>query len=243
MSYAQPLVLFFTIVGLVGLLRLGRCYRSLPAVLGMLGIVLLSWPPVEWLLSRPLETRYPLRPFRASAPFQAIVVLSSAIYSPRYGRPFPIPDTNTYERCELAAWIYKKSPSVPVLACGGPDAADHEPGSVMMREMLRRAGVPAAMIWTEERSRSTHENAFFGSEILRKNGIRTIALVVDAKSMLRAEACFRKQGIAVTPAPCGFREFGRLSEEFLPSWKAISRNEVTLHETAGLAWYWLRGWI
>ena len=117
------------------------------------------------------------------------------------------------------------------------------PISAAMREMLERDGIPETMIWTEERSRSTHENALYGAEVLRSHGISTIALVVEAQSMLRAEACFRKQGITVVPAASGYREWGRLSEELIPSWRAIQRNEVTLHETLGLVWYWMRGWI
>jgi uncharacterized SAM-binding protein YcdF (DUF218 family) len=103
--------------------------------------------------------------------------------------------------------------------------------------------VPDEAIWTEEQSRSTHEDAVLGAEILRRHGIGRIALVVDAQSMPRAEACFRKEGMIVIPAPSEFREFEYSLDEFLPSWKAIKRNEVTLHEAAGLAWYWLRRWI
>jgi uncharacterized SAM-binding protein YcdF (DUF218 family) len=112
-----------------------------------------------------------------------------------------------------------------------------------MREMLERDGIPATLIWTEERSRSTHENALCGAEVLRNHGIGTIALVVEAQSMLRAAASFRKQGIEVVSAASGYREWGPLSEELIPSWTAIQRNEITLHETLGLAWYWMRGWI
>ena len=82
-----------------------------------------------------------------------------------------------------------------------------------MREMLERDGIPETMIWTEERSRSTYENAVYGAEVLRSHGITTIALVVEAQSMLRAEACFRKQGITVVPAASGYREWGQLSED------------------------------
>src|SRR5207245_2704309 len=109
--------------------------------------------------------------------------------------------------------------------------------------VLQQAGVPEAMIWIEDRSSSTHENAAFGAPILRKHGVARIALVVEAQAMPRAEACFRHEGLVVIPAPCEFREFGSPLEEYLPSWKAISRNEATLHEALGLAWYRLRGWI
>jgi uncharacterized SAM-binding protein YcdF (DUF218 family) len=112
-----------------------------------------------------------------------------------------------------------------------------------MRVLLQQAGVPDEKIWTEERSRTTHENALFGAEVLRRHAITAIALVVDASSMLRAEACFRKAGITVVAAPSEFREFGPLRGELLPNWEAIRRNEITLHESLGLAWYWLHNWI
>lgn len=242
-DYTQPLTLVFLTLAMIGVWRLRHDKRSRVATFGILGLLLLSWPPMDWLLSRPLEASYPVRPFQSPPP-QAIVVLSSAVSPPQYERPFPLADAQTYQRCLYAAWLHKQWPhSVPVLACGGPGTLPEQPYSVVMRQMLKREGVPEDMIWTEERSRTTHENAVFGAEILRAHGIRSIALVVEAQSMLRAAACFRKQGIVVVPAPCAFRELGPWFEELIPSWKAIKGNEATLHEIAGLAWYWLRGWI
>jgi uncharacterized SAM-binding protein YcdF (DUF218 family) len=109
--------------------------------------------------------------------------------------------------------------------------------------MLEQEGVPPVNIWTEERSRSTFENAVYGARILREHGVRQIALVVEADSMLRAEKCFRKQGIGVTPAPCLDRETQFEAADLLPGWKATYRAEILLHEGLGLIWYWLRGWI
>jgi uncharacterized SAM-binding protein YcdF (DUF218 family) len=61
--------------------------------------------------------------------------------------------------------------------------------------------------------------------------------------MPRASACLRKLGIAVDPAVSGYRILGALRDELLPSWKAVQRNESTLHESVGLLWYRLLGWI
>jgi uncharacterized SAM-binding protein YcdF (DUF218 family) len=99
------------------------------------------------------------------------------------------------------------------------------------------------MIWTERRSRSTHENAAYGAAILREHGIGTILLVTEAKDMLRAELCFKKEGLAVIPYPLSLRNMEHPLDELIPNSKAIARNERTLHETLGLGWYWLRGWI
>jgi uncharacterized SAM-binding protein YcdF (DUF218 family) len=244
MTYIQPLLLAFLTVAFIGLIRLRHCKGSFIPGLGVLGLLMISWPPFDWLFSRPLEVWYPAKPFQlAPASAQAIVVLSSAVDSQRYWRPYSLPDRETYERCEFAAWLHKSWQHLPVLACGGPGNKDERPVSVTMRELLHRAGVPEAVVWIEERSRSTHENAVYGAEVLREHGIDKIILVVEAKSMLRAAASFRKQGIVVAPASSDFRELGSLDDELIPSWKAIRRNETTLHETVGLAWYWLHGWI
>lgn len=241
MTYTQPLILLFTGIALVGLARLRHCKGFALPALAVLGLLLLSWPPVDWLVSRPLEGSYPARPFQPE-PAEAIVVLASDVRPPRYDRPYFLPDQETFARCEFAAWLYHHWRPVPILASGGGGSA-RSPFAATMRQLLQRAGVPETMIWTEETSQSTHESAVYGAEVLRKHGIGTIALVVEAQSMRRAAACFRKQGLTVVPAPSAFRTLGPLSEELLPSWKAILRNETALHETAGLAWYWLRGWI
>jgi uncharacterized SAM-binding protein YcdF (DUF218 family) len=104
--------------------------------------------------------------------------------------------------------------------------------------------VPASAIWTESQSRTTHENAVYAARVLRSKGVRTIVLVTDAYHMLRSEKCFRKEGLVVIPAACGYRTAGRFKpEELMPGWEPISWNEDFLHEVLGLAWYRLHGWI
>jgi uncharacterized SAM-binding protein YcdF (DUF218 family) len=113
-----------------------------------------------------------------------------------------------------------------------------------MGEQLERDGVPQSAIWLEKRSHSTHENAFYAAALLRQKGIRKIALVTDAYHMLRAEKCFRKEGLVVVPAPCGYRTLdGFHADELLPGWQPIAWNEDVAHETVGLLWYWIRGWV
>jgi uncharacterized SAM-binding protein YcdF (DUF218 family) len=209
------------------------------ALCALFSLVVLSTPALDLVIALPLTIAYPVRPFQPPPGLQAIVVLGSDVLPPEDERPYSLPDTDTFRRCEHAAWIYRQWGPLPVLACEG---ARSERARVM-RELLRRGGVPEDKVWLEERSRSTHENALYGAAILRQSGIRRIALVVDAQSMPRASACFRQEGVEVTPAPTEFRTFGPWNEELIPSWKAIRRNEITLHELIGLGWYRLRGWI
>jgi uncharacterized SAM-binding protein YcdF (DUF218 family) len=242
MTYTEPLLLGFSLAALLGLARVWRCNRKGLLVAGIVGLILCGWPPVEWLLSRPLEARYPVRPFRATPGLQAIVVFAAAVSPPLFERPYPQAGSETVERCAYAAWVYRQIGPVPVLACGGGAKHGSPAFAVTMRELLRQGGVPENMIWTEEASESTYQNARFGAEILRSHRIDRVALVVDARSMPRAAAALEKQGIRVSPAPSEFRQWDGF-RELLPDWKAIRGNEETLHETLAFFWYRLRGWI
>ena len=247
MTYAQPLYPFFVVLTLIALLRhWRRCAGPKPWLLTVaLALQLLfTLPAVSGLGSWTLERGYPLTPF-PSGDAETIVVLSGAAYGPRTERPTVLLASDTYIRCQHAAWLYKNWKQLPVLVCGGEFAST--PGAPTlaeaMRDALEKEGVPSEMIWCENRSKSTFENSLYGAEILRENGIERIALVTEAFHMPRAERCFRKQGIDVVPAPCGFRtgyswlEWG----SFLPTSTPIRRNEQTFHEWIALLWYWLQG--
>lgn len=236
--YLQLLLPIFLAAGFAGYLRIRKGRGGNLLLAGLSGLFLVSWPPIDWLFARPLETRYGGVPLSLDSA-QSIVVLGSSVTPSSPGLPYAVPDKDTYERCNLAAWVHTHGHPVPVLACSG--AVPYQERTMM--HLLETFGVPVSMIWTETSSHSTHENAVFGSTILKQHQIRTIVLVTEAQDMLRAELCFRKEGLAVIPYPIGVRNFGPLNEELLPSWRAIERNERTLHEVLGLGWYWLRGWI
>lgn len=235
MTYIQPLLLVCITAVIAGMWRSLKPTRL--ALSGIIGLGVLSLPAADWLFSRPLEAWYPVRPFSPTPGTQAVVVLASGVEPPNFERPYGLPDADTFSRCEHAAWVYSLYGSLPVLACEGA-----HPGDSVMRRLLRRDGVADDLIWIENRSRSTHENAVFGARILRQHGVNRIVLVVDAQSMPRAKACFEKEGMEVIAAPSAFRGFEGW-REILPSWKAVRRNELTLHEMVGLAWYHMRGWL
>lgn len=243
MTYTQPLILVFLLIGVAGLVRLRGNRGKWLVTAGLAGLFLLSWPPADWVFSRPLESRYAVRPLSPSPVPQAVVVLSEAVDPPHFERPYPLPNGKTYQRCKYAAWIYSRYGPLPLVVSGGTSDENASPVSNTMRNLLVEEGVPDGMIWVDDRSHSTRENAVYSTALLREHGLSRVALVVDANSMPRAEACFRKLGIEVVPAPCSIRQFGPLQEELVPNWKAIQKNEDTLHETLGFLWYRLRGWI
>jgi uncharacterized SAM-binding protein YcdF (DUF218 family) len=242
-SYTQPLLLVFLVIGFSGLLRRRLSTRTQRILLaaGLGGIFLISWPPVEWLLALPLELPY-RRVVMPEAPADAIVVLAGSGDPAHVELPVHIPGPDSYARCRYAAWLHQNWRPVPVVVSGGTHNPKRPPIATVMAGVLRVEGVPNDLIVEESRSRNTRENAAYTAALLRQKGIRQIALVVDAASMLRAELCFRKEGISVVPVPMGQRS-GSFPTDLLPSAASIRGNEVTLHESLGLVWYKLRRWI
>jgi uncharacterized SAM-binding protein YcdF (DUF218 family) len=240
MSYTEPLIPLFLAICVLAWRRVDKKARP-TLTLGIVGLFLASWDPAAWLFSRPLEFSYRLTPPRVPVGLDAIVVLGSGATAPSSDRPYAEPDLDTVQHCAMAAWVAKKAGRVPVLACEGSHGRFAYPS--VMRPLLEAGGVPPDSIWIEDRSHSTRENAFYGAQILRSRGLSRIALVTDAQSMPRAAAAFRKLGMTVDPLPCDLTELDLRPQNLLPTWKVIRRNEKTLHESVGLLWYWLHGWI
>jgi uncharacterized SAM-binding protein YcdF (DUF218 family) len=237
MTYLEPLLPLFLVLCFVGLYKSRRKSREHNPgrrllLIGIIGLFAISWPPLEWLYAFPLERGY--KP-GLTGDAQAIVVLAGAADEPGTYRTFGIAGEDTYRRCLWAAWLFKNWRQAPVLVSGTI--------SPVMRHVLESEGVPSSMIWAEAGSHNTHENAAYTTAILRAHAIDSIVLVLDARDLPRAEACFRKLGIAVAPFACRFHQFRVGMDEWLPSGKAISENSATLHELLGLAWYKARGWI
>jgi uncharacterized SAM-binding protein YcdF (DUF218 family) len=242
LRYTEPMLTLAIGLSWVWLYFMDRSRARLWLMWSLLAVTLICWPPVEYLCSRPLEWGYPVRPFSPPAGLEAIVVFAGSVSPAQYERPYPLPDPETFERCQYAVWVYRQSRR-PILTSGGKGTPRDPAFAITMRNLLVAANVPPVDIWVEDRSISTHENAVFSAGILRRQGVHRIALVVDARSMRRAAACFRKLGIEVVPAPSRFDDLSATIDDWLLSWKAVRGNEETLHEALGLLLYRLRGWI
>lgn len=244
MSYLEPALPLLLLAGFWDLFRRwrrsGNGGRPWLQLAGTLGIFLLSLNLVAWLVSRPLEMGYSDDPLPTGSA-EAIVVLAGYVNVPVPNTPYAFAGQDTYTRLQRAVWLFKHWKPLPVLACGG--GKEGEWYGKTMRHVLESEGIPPESIWIESRSRSTHENAMFGAEILKGKGLSKIALVVEANSMPRAAAAFEKAGIEVLPVPARFSRLNAELGDWIPNWRAIAANGETFHEFAGLLWYRLRGWI
>jgi uncharacterized SAM-binding protein YcdF (DUF218 family) len=247
MSYVEPALPLFLLIAAGGLIALWRRFGWSPglafACTGIAAIFLLSSPWFAVLLAVPLEIWYDEDNALPKGAAEVIVVLSGSVDPPHPGRPYPAVGQDTYRRLQHAVWLYKYWKQLPILVCGGPAGENGEPHATEMRRILEAEGIAPEKIFSESRSRSTHENALFGAEVLRMRKLSRVALVVEANSMLRASLSFEKQGISVVPAAVRFTTLMRSWRDLLPDWRPIARNGETVHELAGLLWYRWRGWI
>lgn len=198
----------------------------------------------HWLLDS-LEQRYgalpPDRIQRLDA--GAIVVLGAGRYAgaPEYGG-----DTVSrlaLERLRYAAHLHRRT-GLPILVTGGAALEESVPEAQLLEQALR-ADFGVSAVWSEDRSRTTAENARFSTQFLAQRAIHQVVLVTHALHMARAEGVFRRAGLEVIPAPTGFHTRGRL-EHGLAAWVprviALRQTNQALHEYLGMAWYRLRDW-
>ena len=213
----------------------GRLGRVL-AVVGLLGLVLLSLPVVSMPLLASLD---PLAGApETSAPPEAIVVLG--------GDVFLVPDppgavlgSLSLERVRAGAELQRRS-GLPVLVSGGVvDGLPVTIGELMAGSMTRDFGVPVR--WTEAESPTTWENAEYSARILAASGIHRVYVVTHAWHMQRSLLAFRHFGMVAVPAPVRRDPWPTFKLwEFLPRTSAWVNSFYAMHEWVGLAYYSIR---
>lgn len=155
------------------------------------------------------------------------------------------------DRAGQALYLYKTGAVKKILISGGNGNLPLQTQNVsdegqMTAAFLRTAGVPAADIIFENKSRNTHENAIFTAPILRSRyKTTTCVLVTSAWHMRRAVACFQKAGVTVIPFPGGYlsgkRSFSP-GEWLLPNEQAFADAYFLLKEFVGYAVYKVMGY-
>jgi len=119
-------------------------------------------------------------------------------------------------------------------------------GSSVAEVMARKAismGVPSDSVEAESESRNTYENILFARTLVQ-NGAGSVWIVTSAAHLPRAMAIARKLGIPARGVPCDFRAIPyRGAAMWLPHNNAFEKARIALHEYAGMAYYWWKGWI
>ncbi|MCC6140772.1 MAG: YdcF family protein [Nitrospira sp.] len=246
------------IVGLSGLILLfawlpfsptrQRWLRLSTLALSTLLLILTS-PLVAHVLVAALEGQHLPSGLPEPVANGTIVVLGAGLLDPGSLRPTVELTERSIRQTVCGADLYHRG-SAPSLLITGGDARVVGSGpteAAVMKEFAGRLGVPAASIITENRARTTYENAANTKALL---GDRTsIILVASATHMPRAVALFRAQGFDVRPSPCGFHERNRGTEgwgaisifDVLPATWAFRTISEAIEELACIAVYRLAG--
>ena len=194
-------------------------------VLG-LGYGVLFQSPLLWWLASPLKLEAP------PGKVDAIVVLAGGVgESGKAGGGYQ-------ERVAQAVDLYHKGFAPRMVFSSGYRFVLQE--AEVMQGLAVQEGVPASAILLETNAVDTHDNVLRVSEILRREGWRSMLLVSSPYHMRRAVWTFRRLSpdIAVIPQPA-------LRSQFYARGPVVRWEQICgiLHEYAGIAYYWWRGWL
>lgn len=144
------------------------------------------------------------------------------------------------ERIEYGVKLFKEewARKNRIIMSGGPAVGKHTWAS-LMKEYAKYLGVPGKYILTEDRSRSTEENAVYTKELLKKYGYKSMILVTSPYHSERASIIFKRimgDHIRVISAPCNKSWF-----KFDEWWKRRRDRDTVLSEFSKFIRIWLFG--
>jgi len=145
--------------------------------------------------------------------------------------------------------LYKTGKAKKIIISGGSGSIlyPEQIESEIVRNYLIETGIPAKDILIENKSKNTHENAFYTAKLLQNmNFMDTCILVSSAMHIKRAKACFTKEGIKVKAYPVSqtLNKYRFSPDNLLfPNAEALNGWQQLLHEIAGFIVYWMRGYI
>lgn len=205
-------------------------------------IYILSIPLTSQTLFSQLETIAALSEAQISTnkkmnKVDVIIVLAGGISAYKNEYHGPAIGYFTQERLHYAAWLQKRT-GLPVIVTGGIERGGASEAQLMKQTLQNEYGIKS-LIWVEQESKNTYENALFSSKIMKKHGYQNYYLVTSAFHMPRALDVFQKQNHKAMPAPMGFYVNQNKFEldQLKPNSKSLWTNYLALHEIVGRYWY------
>lgn len=142
--------------------------------------------------------------------------------------------------------LYKTGHVNHILISGGngkPEKKEFQEAA-WVKTQLVEMGVPGTIIFTEDHSKNTFDNATNAQHILDSLQLAPpYLLVTSAYHMPRASLIFKKAGVDVVPFPCNYTA-GRGNAgpgDFFPSVSVLPGWNDYLKETLGYFWYRMKG--
>lgn len=148
------------------------------------------------------------------------------------------------ERVGYAVDLYKRGFADRLIFSSGYKYLFEE--KLLMKALATALGVPEKDIILEDKSSNTYENVQFTTEIMTKNGWRSVLLVSSPYNMMRASMVFKKisKGVKVICTPIPRSSY--YAHEDIPIFRRqINPRQVSgiFHELLGIVYYWWKGYI
>jgi uncharacterized SAM-binding protein YcdF (DUF218 family) len=180
-------------------------------------------------------------------PYSAVIVLGGLSFWDYHLKRIQF--NRSADRILQALDVYEKGIAKTLIISGGSGSLSkpEEKESIFIKEYLKIIGYRDEEILIEPNSRNTHENAVETKKMLDSLQIKApYLLVTSGYHMRRAEACFRKQGMAVDTYSAdrcaGERKFYP-DNLFIPNAGVLSAWDMLLHEWIGYVMYKLSGYV
>ena len=169
----------------------------------------------------------------------AVIVLAGGVSKDENGLPFQ-PSISTMERLYAAVKLSKEHPSCKFLIMSGCDSYDESavPIAVVMRDAAKTMDCHADII-IEDRSRNTDENLEYSAEIIKKLGVKHVAIVTSNSHIKRAMDFayqYMPNDIKLYAYPSGGYEkqdANLTPEMFLPDVQALGESCIATKELIG----------
>ena len=194
----------------------------------------------------------PISPDTISQPFDVGIILTGGMITNKQATENQIFADKTADRFIQPLRLYKMGKLKKILISGGStdiklirqDTADE---TMKVAQLMEELGIRKEDIILERKAKNTRENALNSSEILKNNpeyGNRFI-LFTSAFHMRRAEECFLKAGIKVTPFPTAFKSTARnftIDNLLIPRELNMLDTYDLVHEWIGFVVYQVLGY-
>lgn len=127
--------------------------------------------------------------------------------------------------------------NVPIILSGGQVFEDTGREAIIAKRILQDLGIPEDMIFIDDTSLNTKQNAEHVKRILNEKNFGRPMLVTSAFHMERSVLNFAKIGVAVQPIPVDFitsKRIGFYFNNFVPSLDGLRNTGIAVREWLGI---------
>lgn len=149
------------------------------------------------------------------------------------------------DRFIQAVKLYKLGAIKHILISGGNGKTENKNfrEGAWVRGELAAVGIPDSVIFVEDRSNNTSDNAAYAKQILDSLKLRPpYLLITSAHHVPRASLIFKNAGVPTVSFPCNYitGRGGFTFSSLLPQPSVLPEWNIYLKETAGYFWYQLK---